>query len=79
MLHGCGSLQSSPKDDPVEFIEEGRDQVYDKEKYREMLLEAAETVLGYFGFDRMLFGDMSRSKNRKWWHQLRGERQKDIL
>jgi hypothetical protein len=25
---------------------------YDKEKYREMLLEATETVLGYFGFDR---------------------------
>jgi len=26
----------------VEFIEEGREQFYDKEKYREMLLEAAE-------------------------------------
>ena len=25
---------------PVEFIEQGREQVYDKEKYREMLLEA---------------------------------------
>ena len=61
---------------PVEFIEEGREQVYDKEKYREMLLEAAETVLGYFGFDRTLFGD--RSKNRKWWHQLREQRQRDI-
>jgi hypothetical protein len=24
---------------------------YDKEKYREMILDAAETVLGYFGFD----------------------------
>jgi hypothetical protein len=31
----------------------GREQVYDKEKYREMLIEAAETVLGYFGIDRM--------------------------
>jgi len=62
---------------PVEFIEEGREQVYDKEKYREMLLEAAETVLGYFGFDRTLIGD--RSKNRKWWwHQLREQPQKDI-
>jgi hypothetical protein len=37
---------------PVELFEEGREQVYDKEKYREMLLDAAETVLGYFGFDR---------------------------
>jgi len=63
---------------PVEFIEDGREQVYDKEKYREMLLEAAETVLGYFGFDRTLFGVTSRSKNRKWWHQLREQRQKDI-
>jgi DNA polymerase elongation subunit (family B) len=62
---------------PVELIEGGREQ-YDKEKYREMLLEAAETVLGYFGFDRMLFGVTSRSKNRKWWHQLREQRQKDI-
>jgi hypothetical protein len=26
---------------------------YDKQKCREMLLEAAETVLGYFGFDRL--------------------------
>jgi hypothetical protein len=25
---------------------------YDKEKYREMVLDAAETVLGFFGFDR---------------------------
>jgi hypothetical protein len=63
---------------PVEFIEEGREQVYDKEKYREMLLEAAETVLGYFAFDRTAYGDTSRSKNRKWWHQLREQRQKDI-
>ena len=63
---------------PVEFIEEGREQVYDKEKYREMLLEAAETVLGYFGFDRTVFGVTIRSKNRKWWHQLREQRQKDI-
>jgi DNA polymerase elongation subunit (family B) len=62
---------------PVEFIE-GREQVYDKEKYREMFLEAAETVLGYFGFDRTLYGVTSRSKNRRWWHQLREQRQRDI-
>jgi len=62
---------------PVEFIA-GREQVYDKEKYREILLGAAETVLGYFSFDRTLYGDTSHSKNRKWWHQLRDQRQKDI-
>ena len=27
---------------------------YDKEKYKDMMLDAAETVLGYFGFDRTL-------------------------
>jgi hypothetical protein len=29
------------------------EQDYDKEKYREMLLEVAETVRGYFDFDRL--------------------------
>jgi hypothetical protein len=24
---------------------------YDKEKYKEMVLDAAETVIGFFGFD----------------------------
>ena len=32
---------------------------YDKEKYREMLQEATKTVLGYFGFDRTVYGDTS--------------------
>jgi hypothetical protein len=34
---------------------------YDKEKYKEMTLDAAETVLGFFGFDRTVYG-MSRGK-----------------
>jgi hypothetical protein len=34
-------------------------------------------VLGYFGFDRTLFGVTSPSKNRKWWHQLKEPQQKD--
>ena len=33
---------------------------YDKEKYIEMTLDAAQTVLGTFGFDRTVYGD---SKN----------------
>ena len=61
---------------PVDLINEEHD--YDKEKYREMLLEAAETVLGYFGFDRTVYGDSIRKKNRKWWYELREERRKDI-
>jgi hypothetical protein len=53
---------------------------YDKEKYREMLLDAAETVLGYFGFDRTLYGNKKNTGARKWaWLQeLRQEREKDI-
>jgi hypothetical protein len=36
---------------------------YDKEKYRDMLLEATETVLGYFGFDRTAFSEAPKKKN----------------
>jgi DNA polymerase elongation subunit (family B) len=53
---------------------------YDKEKYREMILDAAETVLGYFGFDRTVYGNKKNTGPRKWrWLQeLRQEREKDI-
>jgi hypothetical protein len=61
---------------PLDLVSEEHD--YDKEKYREMLLEAAEMVLGYFGFDRTVCGDSIRKKNRKWWHELREDRRKDI-
>lgn len=64
---------------PLELIAE-KGLEYDKEKYREMLLEAAETVLGFFGFDRSHYDIRvsSRSKNRKWRHHLKEQRQKDI-
>ncbi|MGB7954943.1 MAG: hypothetical protein WCF23_13270, partial [Candidatus Nitrosopolaris sp.] len=39
---------------PLDLISEEHD--YDKEKYREMLLEAAESILGYFDFDRTIYG-----------------------
>jgi hypothetical protein len=55
-----------------------RNIVNDKEKYLELLLSAAETVLGYFGFDASIFGnDQSNSKKRKW-DELRQERVRDI-
>jgi DNA polymerase elongation subunit (family B) len=38
---------------------------YDKEKYREMILDAAETVLGYFGFNRILYGNKKNISKRK--------------
>jgi DNA polymerase elongation subunit (family B) len=40
---------------------------YDMEKYREMILDAAETVLGIFGFDRTVYydgGSFSSSNNK---------------
>lgn len=53
---------------------------YDKEKYKEMILDAAETVLGYFGFDRTVYGNKKNTGARKWrWLQeLRQERENDI-
>jgi DNA polymerase elongation subunit (family B) len=50
---------------------------YDKEKYREMILDAAETVLGPFGFERTVYGDSKRRKG-KWWQELIQERRRDI-
>ncbi len=44
-----------------------------------MLLEAAETVLGHFGFNRTVYGDTGRkNRNKKWWNELREERIRDI-
>ena len=53
---------------------------YDKQKYREMILDAAQSVLGYFGFDRTAYGDNRNTTPRKWrWLQeLRQQKEKDI-
>jgi DNA polymerase elongation subunit (family B) len=53
---------------------------YDKEKYKEMILDAAETILGYFGFDRSLYGNRKNISLRKWrwFEELRHERERDI-
>ena len=53
---------------------------YDREKYKEMILDAAETVLGYFGFDRALYGNNKNLSKRKWkwFEELRQERERDI-
>ena len=48
---------------------------YDREKYKEMLLDAAETVLGIFGFDRALYG---KPKDKKWWMELRRNKMNDV-
>ena len=53
---------------------------YDREKYKEMILDAAQTVLGYFGFDRTIYGDKRSTVSKKWrWIQeVREQREKDI-
>jgi DNA polymerase elongation subunit (family B) len=53
---------------------------YDKEKYKEMILDAAETVLGFFGFDRSLYGNKKNISKRKWrwFEELQQERERDI-
>lgn len=48
---------------------------YDREKYKEMLLDAAETVLGIFGFDRTVY---VKSRNKEWWQELRNSKRQDI-
>jgi DNA polymerase elongation subunit (family B) len=64
---------------PIDLIKQGKgqEQNYDKEKYRDMLLEAAETVLGYFGFDSTAIGNTTK-RNKKWWCIISEERNRDI-
>jgi hypothetical protein len=45
--------------------EKSRTLNHDSEKYMEMILDAAETVLGFFGFDRMVYGQNPRKDRRK--------------
>jgi len=45
-----------------------------------LILDAAETVLGLFGFDRTVYSSNTKKKKgrRKWYDELREERRKDI-
>jgi DNA polymerase elongation subunit (family B) len=54
--------------DPLQRITPARlilGKEYDKERYLEMLLDAAESVLSIFGFSRSLFGFEKKFKH--WW------------
>ena len=51
---------------------------YDKEKYKEMILDAAETVLGFFGFDRSAYSNPKKGRRKKWYEELKEQRTKDI-
>lgn len=48
---------------------------YNREKYKEMLLDAAETTLEIFGFDRTLYG---KPKDKRWWMELRRNKMNDV-
>jgi hypothetical protein len=50
---------------------------YDADKYTEMLLDVAESILGVFGFSRTQFGFQRR--HRDFLEELRGERAKEIV
>jgi hypothetical protein len=43
-----------------------------------MILDAAETVLGHFGFNRTVYGMPMNNRKRKWYEELQDERTKDI-
>jgi DNA polymerase elongation subunit (family B) len=49
---------------------------YDREKYLEMLLDAAEAVLAIFGFNRSLYGHDNNKKRYHWWNELYEQRQR---
>jgi hypothetical protein len=66
-IHPSNVVDGKPKYDKEKY----------KEKYKEMILDAAETVLGYFGFDRALYGNKKNISKRKWrWlDELRQEKE----
>jgi hypothetical protein len=45
-----------------------------------MILDAAETVLGYFGFNKTVYGNPKndRRKRKWWWQELQEEKTRDI-
>jgi hypothetical protein len=56
--------------------ENGKTLNYDKDKYREMILDAAETVLGYFGFNRTvmeILGIIERKKRNGMRNYMKKE------
>jgi hypothetical protein len=43
-----------------------------------MILDAAETVLGFFGFDRTAYSNLKNGRKRRWLEELREHRLRDI-
>ena len=60
---------------PIETLD--GNQHYDRDKYIEMLLDAAETILGTFGFNRRSLGLVMKTRN--FIEELRLERSGEII
>jgi hypothetical protein len=43
-----------------------------------MILDAAEIVLGCFGFDRDAYSNFKKGRSKKWYEELREQRTRDI-
>jgi hypothetical protein len=43
-----------------------------------MVLDAAETVLGFFGFDRSVYANVKGKREWLWYEELREQRAKGI-
>jgi hypothetical protein len=46
-----------------------------------MILDAAETVLGYFGFDRSVYSNLKSNNGKRkwrWYEELKEQRVRDI-
>ncbi|MFL6409721.1 MAG: hypothetical protein ACJ71K_00565 [Nitrososphaeraceae archaeon] len=46
-----------------------------------MILDAAETVLGFFGFDRSTYSNFKKNNGRRkwrWYEELKEQRVRDI-
>jgi DNA polymerase elongation subunit (family B) len=56
--------------------ENGKTLNYDKDKYKEMILDAAETVLGYFGFNRTVYGTRIIERKRNGMREQKISRQR---
>jgi DNA polymerase elongation subunit (family B) len=52
--------------------------LYDKSKYRDLLLDATETILGSLGFSRDLF-NYNKKESYNWLSQIYEERRKEAL
>ena len=43
-----------------------------------MVLDAAETVLGFFGFDRATYSNLKKGRRKRWYEELREQKTRDI-